>query len=524
MSHSKKAVVFHMGPVWTVIKSDPSGEVADILKEKLREQKTGARYSNISRFGGWDGYVNFYSSRHGFPTGLCSIAKRCLDELGYEAVFQLSPSITRAPIFKPFERIGGDKRILRPHQVKGADIALRCMRANLGAATGAGKTLLGAEIVRRTGYHTLWMCNRKSLAQQTRDELQSWLGIPVGLVMGGEADVTGKELLVVGVVQSLILMPPKHPFWNWIDLLIIDECHNASQNTWYEISKRAAQAWYRVGLSGTPKTGDPFKDLKLQAATGPMKVIPGAGIQDMIAKGIDAAPKLKIVRISPEAYPHINESRDAGCPDWRENSRLLRKAGGAVYRHAYSKGIIHNRERNEAICSIIRKHIAANQRILTLISKTEHGDLLQEMIKNMLRSFPRASSYYLYSGVKMKERTEYVQNFRTAKHGSSLLSSPLFDTGMDVPEIDVEIDAGGGNSLIGINQRLGRAVRAREDKSEVIVYNFVDGFSSMERPHKKDHLMKHSLQRIEEYKRKGFEVEIVKIAGNAPVQRDLSFT
>jgi superfamily II DNA or RNA helicase len=55
---------------------------------------------------------------------------------------------------------------------------------------------------------------------------------------------------------------------------------------------------------------------------------------------------------------------------------------------------------------------------------------------------------------------------------------------------------------------LGRGMRKMEGKEKVNVIDFVDDFSS---PKYQNYLMKHSLVRIEIYKREGFSYKVFKV-------------
>ena len=63
--------------------------------------------------------------------------------------------------------------------------------------------------------------------------------------------------------------------------------------------------------------------------------------------------------------------------------------------------------------------------------------------------------------------------------------------------------AGGGESQLATIQRVGRALRPRPDKAEVIIYDVQDGRSPVA---KKDYLAKHTMARLATYRGQGFMV------------------
>ena len=94
--------------------------------------------------------------------------------------------------------------------------------------------------------------------------------------------------------------------------------------------------------------------------------------------------------------------------------------------------------------------------------------------------------------------------FKSQKGGAILVASTIFDEGVDIPEIDALILAGGGQSYIKNIQRVGRALRPKMHKDYVVIYDFLDGRNPKD---KKDYLAQHTRSRIEDYKGQDFQVK-----------------
>jgi superfamily II DNA or RNA helicase len=105
--------------------------------------------------------------------------------------------------------------------------------------------------------------------------------------------------------------------------------------------------------------------------------------------------------------------------------------------------------------------------------------------------------------------TEDVYDISVDKYHNFALSSGVFchnsilDEGVDVPNIDVLILAGGGKSSINTLQRVGRGLRKGGNIDKLYVVDTLD--------FQQYHLLKHSLQRLDDYKNEDcFVIEEVK--------------
>jgi DNA repair protein RadD len=136
-------------------------------------------------------------------------------------------------------------------------------RIILVAPTGAGKTVIGAAVIRDAvskHKHVLVLAHRREIVQQTRDKLHE-LGIWCGVIMAG---VTTQEAAPVQVaaVQTLDARAMRHgPNGETrmelppATLVVVDECHHATAKTWRAILDQYPDAIV-IGLTATPCRGD----------------------------------------------------------------------------------------------------------------------------------------------------------------------------------------------------------------------------------------------------------------------------
>lgn len=152
---------------------------------------------------------------------------------------------------------------LRPYQSDNiaefhSSVANGARRIIIVAPTGAGKTVIGADIIRaymRAGKPVLVIAHRREIITHTSRKLYD-LGIPHGIIAAG-FPARPLELVQVASIQTLwvraihrgtMVLPPA-------ELLLIDECHHCPAATYLKIIKSYPDA-VLLGLTATPCRGD----------------------------------------------------------------------------------------------------------------------------------------------------------------------------------------------------------------------------------------------------------------------------
>lgn len=128
------------------------------------------------------------------------------------------------------------------------------------AATGAGKTIISSEILRRINKKSLFIAHRDELVRQAASKLlQVWPEADVGIIKGQENDVD-KQIISCSV-QSLVNRMDQ--ITETVQLMIIDECHHAVSPTYQKIINYFTEKnpdLLIVGVTATPDRTD-GKDL-----------------------------------------------------------------------------------------------------------------------------------------------------------------------------------------------------------------------------------------------------------------------
>lgn len=488
-----KRVVFNVHPVRTQMTGPP--EAVEIVKELLTIRVPGAEHTKAFQRG-WDGHQRFLQRGY-FPTGLLHRVSKELYARGFESTWRSQfQSHVSVDLIKVKHFLHGIT--LRDYQVEAVRMALNMKRLAIQCPTGSGKTEIGAAIVKTIRAPTLWLVHRKELLFQTAERLQERIRAKQGAIGMIGAGKNEPGFVTVGMVQSLqnAFAPD---FWRRWQVLIIDECHHISAETWLEIADRCVNCVYRYGLSGTIETGNESRDYKLEGATGPLYV--AASTMELAEEGFLAKPLIKMIKIGgTTTYPTYEQIREAVYPEWRSNPRALMKMGGKLFAEAYKRGIIENEKRNTAIVTLAENHLAGGAKVLILCTRLAHGKKIQKKIQ-----MKNLAACWLHGKEKDSTRQRTLKEFREADHGMVLIASTIFDEGVDIPEVDVLILTGGGESFVKSIQRVGRALRPKKNTDYVLIYDFLDG---RDPSHKKDYLAKHTQARINDYKAQAFDVKI----------------
>lgn len=125
----------------------------------------------------------------------------------------------------------------------------------LHMATGTGKTLIFAEIIKRFKGRVLILAHRDELISQTIDVVSEHTGERVGVEQG--PFYSDRERIVVGSVQT-VYRPKRYKRMlalGGFDLVVIDECHHWRAPT-YNQALEAFTFCKILGVTATPDRGD----------------------------------------------------------------------------------------------------------------------------------------------------------------------------------------------------------------------------------------------------------------------------
>lgn len=307
----------------------------------------------------------------------------------------------------------------------------------LQAPCGAGKTVLGTDIIRRVGVSTAVLVHKNFLANQWEEEIGRFIpGAKVGRVQGDQIDSGSTYDVVICMVQSLTSRDysPTGVF-DTFGLVVGDECHRYGAQMW-SAATSLFPARYRLGLTATPERRDGMSVVFLSNF--------GGICHRMVAERM--VPRLEVVELDtyvpPEAYMmHRGGQRKPNMP------RLISALAGT-------------KSRTQRILRDVLGARNAGRRGIVLTHRVDH---VTEIALALLRVGVDARQ--LVGG--MSEAKQMAAADGEVVVGTFQMASE----GLDVPEFDTLFLA---TPQASIEQAVGRILRVEEGKKQPLVIDYVD--------------------------------------------------
>lgn len=399
-----------------------------------------------------------------FPTGflrsLWQLAKKTDGiRMELEADYDVSKQVKPLPAHQD--------GYLRPYQAEAIEAVCKYKRGIIWHPTGAGKTRCAIALTERIPVDWLFLVQQKDLLHQTADRYKERQEVQPGVIGDGVYIEPDPEAnLTVATIQTLNSKRYEDPrAWDYIEQsegIIVDECHVTPAATTMRVVMSSKNAYYRVGLSGTPLNRSDSKGMVTIGALGP--IIHRAETQTLIDQGYLARPIIYM-------------------PKCIQKSALK-------WAKAQIKLIGESEARNELVANLTRM---APKPALCFFRHLQHGQRLFKLLRRDLRC-------ELVNGHKVTQaRRASIERLRRGEI-DVILCSVVFQQGIDIPELRSLVNAGGGASVIATLQRLGRAMRVG-DGNEVYVFDVFD--------RGQPNLQKHSLDRRKAYEDEGHTVSVV---------------
>ena len=303
----------------------------------------------------------------------------------------------------------------------------------LCAPTGSGKTVIGAELMRKvweSGSRTIFECDRLALVDQTSAMLRSY-GVPHGIT---QADRThAGENIVIASAQTLDkrTMPAAQ-------LRIVDEAHTIRAGT---VKRLEAETQYAVGLTATPLT-------------------PGMG--DVWDGIINVATTTALTEeghlVPPRIYAGVHADMDGAPLSGGEfTARAVEERGAVII-----GDIVQNWERRT------REHFGSAVKTLVFSATVAHGE-------QICAEFARAGYDFRQISYRDRDRAArgaLIDDFKRDDPGSvmGLVSCEALAKGFDAPNALCLVNAREYRKSIASHiQQLGRVLRTHPGKEYALV-------------------------------------------------------
>jgi len=425
-------------------------EIHQQIDEMISYDVKNARYMPSFKNKKWDGVVHLYQ-RYGqsFYSGLLSFVTTILEEnkIPFEKVDERVRPTQSLPhlVFSP--PVGFEERDYQEFTISRA---LQRSRGILKVATGGGKTSIVAQMIAKIKTSPfIFYVLTEDLMKQAHDYLTLTLNEPIGRIGGGKFDVQKINVCTIQTAIRALHIGEKikvsdyqfdeDDVWDKEDMLnqdkleqlrallfnvkglYFDETHHAAAKTCKEVLTASPNAYWRFGGSATPFRED-GAELVIQAMFG--KKIVDISASYLIEQGHLAEPYIIFEPIEQDCLLHAYPS---------------------IYKHC----IIENKEFNTHVADTAKYLVSKGLRVLVLVTQYPQGDFLKNLLPGVEFVSARLSS---------KKREESIDDLRSGK-AKCMIATTLADEGLDIPDLDAVLIAGGGASATRIHQRIGRALR-----------------------------------------------------------------
>jgi len=426
--------------------------------------------------------VEFFA-RNSLPIGFLDGLKKTLTDYGEyikktpRIVVKDSRVFDTTKIVTPEKLIGFD---LREYQLDSLEEFYKNKIAILEIATSGGKSVIFAEAIRKLGYKTLILVNRKELLYQHKELLEKALGKDIGVIGDGELDIKDVTVGMIQTIWSKVKDPETssgmRDYLASVRIGIFDEIQGIGNNNEYtKIINSMVGTEYRMGLSGTARRTD-GDDMWLEASCGKVKYKLSA--DKLIEKDFIMKPNINFLN-----YEILSEEVE----DKKRRCELGLINETTNYHKIYEEFIVLGKDRNKKIVELVD----GKRQTLILVKLVSHGELLSKEL-----GVP-----YISGETKKEDRKKYLDEFKEGKIKTLIGTLSIFAEGLNITNLEVLINAAANKSDIKTIQSLGRLMRKHEGKKEVAYYDFIDEDMWV--------LKKASLERMKSFRKEKHKVGVV---------------
>lgn len=359
---------------------------------------------------------------------------------------------------------------LRDYQAEAVAIAVDHLRGYgspfiIQAATGAGKSLIIADICHKIDEPVLILQPNKEILEQNYAKLVSYDPlIDAGIY---SASVGRKEVrkFTFATIGSIKKIPEQFMHFKFV---LIDECHGVNpknQEGMLTAFLRAIDCKNVCGLTATPYRIDtlwkrlPWGDLESTASLKMINRISKTPFFKKIAYKIETQELIDRGYLVPIQY-YKEEA------DW---SHLTINSTGADFKDD-DKLAAFAKSRVGRIAAAIEYSHEHNERTLVFCQSIAQAEKVREEVQTRMG----IDTAIVTGTTPMKERTKIIQDFKDGKF-KHMLNVGVFTTGFDAPVLDCIVMAKPTMSLALWYQIVGRGVRLDPNKPDKVlqVYDLV---------------------------------------------------
>ncbi|MFA0088050.1 DEAD/DEAH box helicase [Vibrio sp. 10N.261.51.F12] len=362
---------------------------------------------------------------------------------------------------------------LRPYQADSVKAVIHYFRKNDTPAvivlpTGAGKSLVIAELARLARGRVLVLAHVKELVEQNHAKYEDY-GLSGSIFSAGLGRKETSEQVVFASVQSVVRN--LHHFANQFSLLVIDECHRVPE---------VKTSSYQKVISHLSEVNPGIKILGLTAT--PYRL--GVGwIYQYHTKGLvrsdeprffkDCIFELPIQYLLDEGF--LTPAKLIDAPVLSYDFSQLKPSSMGKYKESELDLVIEQSKRaTPQIIEQIIRYSADKQGIMIFAATVRHA-------QEILALLPADSSQIVIGDTPTPDRDSIINDFKE-KRIKYLVNVSVLTTGFDAPHVDLIAILRPTESVGLYQQIVGRGLRLSEGKTECLVLDYAGNTYDLYQP------------------------------------------
>ncbi|MEC7376647.1 MAG: DEAD/DEAH box helicase, partial [Pseudomonadota bacterium] len=364
---------------------------------------------------------------------------------------------------------------LRPYQQEAVDATLNHFRHSDESAvivlpTGAGKSLVIAELARLARRKILVLTHVKELVEQNHAKYESY-GLQGGIFSAGLKRKERHHQVTFASVQSV--SANLDDFRDEYSLVLIDECHRVSGEDTSQYQRiiellrrqnkslkvlgltatpyRLAMGWiyryhYRGFVRGTEEQAKPFQHCIYELP-----------LSYMINRGYLTRPELVNAAVAQYDFSTLVPDRSGEYTE-KDVNQLLSK---------------HKRV-TRAIIEQVRELAAERQGVMIFAATVEHA-------REITGYLPESETALITGATDLKDRDALIQRFKQ-RQLKFLVNVSVLTTGFDAPHVDFIAILRPTQSVSLYQQIVGRGLRLSEGKRDCLVIDYAGNHMNLHHP------------------------------------------
>lgn len=365
---------------------------------------------------------------------------------------------------------------LRPYQQEAVDATLNHFRKSDESAvivlpTGAGKSLVIAELARLARRKILVLTHVKELVEQNHAKYQSY-GLSGGIFAAGLKRKENHHQVTFASVQSVAANLDQ--FRDEYSLVIIDECHRVSGEETSQYQRiiellrqqndslkvlgltatpyRLAMGWiYRYHYRGFVRGSDDEQDKPFRHCIYELP------LSYMINRGYLTRPELVNAAVAQYDFSALTQDRFGEYAE-KDVNQLLSK---------------HQRV-TRAIIEQVMEMAAERQGVMIFAATVQHA---QEIAGYL----PEQETALVTGATDLRDRDQLIQRFKQ-RQLKYLVNVSVLTTGFDAPHVDLIAILRPTQSVSLYQQIVGRGLRLDEGKRDCLVIDYAGNHVNLHHP------------------------------------------